>query len=85
MLARYKGRCTNCPLPIIPGQDIGKFGGGWAHAQCITVGERTVRCKAGWCIPDETKPEGYRRVQCPNEIPTNRLTDSGMCAACSDS
>lgn len=42
MLARHKGRCTNCPKPILPGQKIGRFAEGWAHVECITQPKATV-------------------------------------------
>lgn len=33
--AMYEGVCDNCPLEIIPGDDIRATGdGGWIHADC---------------------------------------------------
>jgi hypothetical protein len=90
MRARYHGSCRVCYGHIRPGEEISRVGGPgnpFLHARCAQTGssEKTVQCKAGWTVPDESKPEGYRRVQCPNEIPIDRLTGSKMCAACSDS
>lgn len=91
MLARYKGVCKRTHRCVIrPGDMVVSYNGGWAHVLCHskrgvlmhTSTRPTVRCKAGWTVPDETRPEGYRRVQCSNEIPEGT---GSMCAVCSDS
>lgn len=71
--AEYRGKCQNCPKPIMPLQMIGNFAWGWAHLECIpTAGPK----------PAGTKPVGnVTTCSCGGDI-ADVDCDGGYCMSC---
>lgn len=83
LIARFRSRCTGCPAPILPGQEIVNSGKGRnAHTECVLDGEDGIPFDRGYGAPVKIHVTTFSSGATVIRNARGRCEDAPCCGCC---